>query len=203
VFRNLPLLVLALLLVACPAKKETVDTAQFQPSVPIPEDSALTHYENLHLGMSNLEISQVYNAPDGKGKGFRRGIEDYDDARNHIIEFDQAKGAPKRRIVLRVYQDKLALIVDRRDQLNAKQAADWFASLKKAYGQPTEQLPGAQWVWGKPGEVNLTYTQDNHSAENMSANVVLRHDPTYDASRRYLEYQQANKSSSENKAGGN
>jgi hypothetical protein len=192
--RCLPLLFL-LLLAACPHDDAATgdQAASLQPSAAIPADSPLLKYGDLKLGMSNLDVGQVYNAPEGKGKDFMRGVEDYGDVRNQIIDFEPGKGQPERKLVLRLYQDKLAKLVDRRDKLTSKQAADWLAELTKRYGKPQSQtLPGAQWVWGEKGEITLTYTQDNQSDAGMSANVVLVHEPTYDASVRYLEWRERN-----------
>lgn len=189
--RFLPLLLL--LLAGCP-HTDTVtndEAAALQPSVSIPADSPLLKYGDLRLGMSNLDVGQAYNAPNGKGEGFTRGVEEYGDVRNQIITFDKAEGQPQRRLVLRLYQDKLAELVDRRDGLTAKQADEWRAELTKRYGKPAkESLPGAQWVWGEKGGIELTFTQDNQSEASMSANVVLVHEPSYDASVRYLEWRE-------------
>jgi hypothetical protein len=77
--------------------------------------------------------------------------------------------------------------VERRDELTDKQAAAWLAELKKTYGEPdVETLPGSQWSWGAETDVLLTFTQDNHSADDMSANVVLVHAPTYEAATNYV-----------------
>jgi hypothetical protein len=186
------LLLPTLLLAGCPAKGDASKdaAAELQPSATLPADSPLLKYGDLRLGMSNLDVAQVYNAPDGKGKGFTRGVEEYGDVRNQIITFDPAKGRAERRLVLRLYQDKLAKLVDRRDGLSVKDAEAWRAELTKAYGPPArESLPGAQWVWGDDA-LALTFTQDNNSTGLMSANVVLEHTPTYAASVRYLEWRE-------------
>jgi hypothetical protein len=178
-------------LAGCPTQQKQPVPSDLQPAAQIPAEDPLLKYENLRLGMSNFEVAQVYNAPEGKGKGFTRVVEEYDDARNHIIEFEAGQGQPRRRIVLRVYQDKLAKMVDRQDGLTEKQAAEWLMRLKQSYGEPrSETLNGAQWVWGDPAGISLTYTQDNSSATNISANVVLVHAPTYDASERYTAYRE-------------
>ncbi|MDQ3024300.1 MAG: hypothetical protein M3R04_07975 [bacterium] len=190
--RLLLLATFGLLLAGCPdGKNAAADVAALQPSSAIPAEDALLKHESLRLGMSNLEIGQAYNAPEGKGKGFTRGVEEFGDARNHIIDFYEVDGQPQRKIVLRVYQDKLALIVDRRDGLTEKQAKEWFDRLKKAYGPPkSETLSGVQWVWGEKDSISLTFSQDNNSPTDMSANVVLKHAPTYEASERYTEYRE-------------
>jgi hypothetical protein len=188
----LPLLLL-LLCAGCPqgGAPGKDEAALLQPSAPLPAASPLLKYGDLRLGMTNLEVAQAYNAPEGKGKGFTRGVEEYGDVRNQVIQFDSVKGRPDRKLVLRLYQDKLAELVDRRDGLTTQQAADWLAALTKAYGKPAkETLPGAQWVWGAKGGLMLTYTQDNQSPTNMSANVVLTHEPSYDASVRYLQWRE-------------
>jgi hypothetical protein len=187
------LLLPVLLLAGCPhsSAPSKDEAAALQASAPLPADSPLLKYEALRLGMSNLDVAQAYNAPEGKGKGFTRGVEEYGDVRNQIITFDEVKGRPDRKLVLRLYQDKLIKLVDRRDGLTAKDGADWLAALTKRYGKPAKQtLPGAQWMWGDRGGLSLTYTQDNQDGGNMSANVVLSHDPSYDASVRYLHWRQ-------------
>jgi hypothetical protein len=193
--RTLPALLLLLAcLPGCPTKEEQVnaagqpDTASFSPSADIPVLDPLAKYGKLRLGMSNLDLAQAYNAPEGKGEGFSRVVQEFGDARNHIIEFDAQDGEPRRRIVIRVYRDRLAKLVERRDGLTAAQADAWRAELVKAHGEPPMQpLHGAQWSWGDKDGVLLTFTQDNASPTDMSANVVLEHRPTYDASVRYLE----------------
>ena len=187
--RALILLACAALLCACPHKPSDDLAQHLQPTATIPQSSPLLTYDSFHLGMSNLEVAQKFNAPSGKGKGFKRGVEDYGDVRNQIIDFDPLKGQPMRRVVLRLYQDKLAKLVDRRDHLSGKQAAEWLAALKKTYGAPkAETLPGAEWLWGDPQELSLTYTQDNRSPSDMTATVVLEHKPTADAAENYLHY---------------
>lgn len=187
-----PLALAALLLLcACPARREAAqDHANQQgldPAAPLPSDSPLLAYDKLHLGMSNLDISQAYNAPNGKGDGFTRVIEDYGDAKNQIIQFAAAKDSPEqRRIVMRVYRDQACMIVDRRDNITPAQADAWFEALKKQYGaEPRMTVAGAQWSWGEKDGILLTFTRDNYSETSLSANVVLVHRPTYEASTNY------------------
>lgn len=180
-----------LLLSACPARREAAPDhagqSSFDPAAPIPAEDPLLAYDKLRLGMSNLDISQAYNAPRGKGKGFTRVIEDYGDAKNQIIQFDAAEGSPEqRRIVMRVYRDQACMIVDRRDNITPAQADAWFEALKKQYGaEPRMTVAGAQWSWGDKDAVLLTFTRDNYSDTSLSANVVLVHRPTYEASTNY------------------
>jgi hypothetical protein len=180
-----------LLLCGCPKPPPGAadpDPASFSPRPPIPADSPLIAYDKLKLGMSSLDISQAYNAPEGKGDGFTRVIEDFGAASNHIIAFTPKEGEPRRRMVLRVYRDELCKLVDRRDGLSRQQADEWFAELKQKYGEELRMtVPEAQWSWGSRDSVLLTFTRDNASETDMSANVVLVHQPGYDASLNYIE----------------
>jgi hypothetical protein len=191
VLRIFPLFLLLLVANGCPQEEPPAEdeSAALQPTERIPEQHRLLTYDSLRLGMSNFEVAQVYNAPEGKGDGFTRGVEEYGDVRNQVITFDKKDGWPDRKLVLRLYQDKLAKLVDRRDRLATKQVDEWRAQLIKTYGQPADEtLPGAQWTWGEPGELTLIFTQDNQPDGQQSANVVLEHTPTYAASVRYLEW---------------
>lgn len=184
----LPLLTL---LGGCPKpdpKAIEPDVKSFEPSVPVPGDNPLTKYDKLWLGMNSIEVASKYNAPDGKGQGFSRVIEDFGAVQNHIIDFNPEKPEKARRMVLRMYRDQLIMLVDRREGLSAAEASAWLAELKKQYGDsPEEIVPGAQWSWGSKDSVLLTYTQDNASPGDMNANVVLEHHPSYLASRAYAE----------------
>ena len=158
-----------------------------QPSAAIPADEPLCKYAGLRLGMNSLELAQVYNAPEGRGAGFTRVLTQYDAVAQHYIDFDQKDGEPARRLIAVFYRDQLYWIIDRRDKISAKQAEEWRAACIKDYGQPSaENVPGAQWSWDGKGGVKLVFTQDNASADRMSANLVLVHEPTQAAAREYL-----------------
>jgi hypothetical protein len=158
------------------------------PSAPVPLDNSLVRYDKLKLGMSELELSQVYNAPDGKGDGFTRVLQRFDAVSVHTIEFDVQPGQPARKLLLEFYRDQLCRIVDRQDGLSAQQAEKWLAGCRLLYGPPAaEPIPGGQWSWGAKDGVLLTYTQDNASSADMSANVVVVHNPTLVAAQAFLQ----------------
>jgi hypothetical protein len=180
------------LLAGCPATDDSAagetSSASFNPSEPIPAEGPLLNYDKLRLGMDSLALSQVYNAPQGKGDGFNRVIQQYGDVAHHIINFDLEEGQPLRRIVATFYRDRLYIIVDRREGINKAQRDEWFDGVVAEYGDEYEApLPNSQWVWGAGESVSLTFTQDNASADFMTANVVLEHTPTRDAAHDYLE----------------
>ncbi len=160
----------------------------FQPAEPIPAEGALLHYDGLQLGMSTLDLTQVYNAPDGKGEGFYRGFQDYDSVQTHVIEFERADDSgPRRILTLSFYRDQLYIVVDRIEGLSAEQTDEWQAKLVELYGEPaSENVPGAQWSWGSPEILQLVFTRDNSSEQSMTANVVLEHKPTGEAAYNYL-----------------
>ena len=188
--RLLPLLVCAalLLLTGCPPHEKSAakpPAADVPPAMPA--HGKLLAYENLHLGMSSVDISQAYNAPEGQGKGFKRVIEDFNDVQHHIVTFETKDTEPQRKLVLALYQDQLYELVDRRDGLTADQAKAWHTQLEQRYGPPAaEPVRGAQWTWGPEHDVLLTYTQDNASDNYMSANVVIVFKPYEDAAYKYL-----------------
>ncbi len=162
--------------------------AALAPAAPIPTADALATYDKLKLGMSELELSQVYNAPDGRGDGFVRVLQRYEAVSVHTIEFEVKPGQPTRKLLLEFYRDQLCRIVDRQDGLSAEQAEKWLAGCKLLYGPPAEEpIPGGQWSWGRPDSVELTYTQDNASTASMSANVVVAHHPTLAAAQAFLQ----------------
>ncbi|MEZ5337064.1 MAG: hypothetical protein R3F46_02265 [bacterium] len=160
----------------------------FQPTAVIPAEGALLHYDGLTLGMSTLDLSQIYNAPDGRGDGFYRGLQDYDDVQTHVIEFERPdETGPRRTLTLSFYRDQLYIVVDRIEGLSEEQSEDWKARLTELYGpEPEEILPGAQWSWGDPEGIQLVLTRDNSSSASMTANVVLEHKPTGEAVYNYL-----------------
>lgn len=185
------LLAWALLGVACPHTSGDDRTATardaLNPSAPIPLDSPLIKYDALKLGMSEFELAQVYNAPEGQGQGFTRVLQRFDALSIHTVKFDAAAGQPARVMLLEFYRDQLCRIVDRRDGLTGKQAAAWLEECKQQYGEPTAKpVFGVQWSWGAKDSVLLTFTQDNASENSMSANVVMVHTPTLDAAQNFL-----------------
>ena len=194
----IPLLLLLLLtlnLSACVQPKKAddkdssgkLDSAKYQPSEPIPAEGDLLHYDGLTLGMSTLELSQIYNAPDGKGDGFYRGFQDYDSVQTHVIEFERPDDSgPRRTLTLSFYRDQLYIIVDRIEGISAQQADDWLAKLTDLYGpDPHETVSSVQWTWGEPDGSFLVFTRDNSSELSMTANVVLEHKPTGEAAYYY------------------
>jgi hypothetical protein len=85
----------------------------------------------------------------------------------------------------------LVKLVERREALTSKEAADWLDALKKAYGEPREIIPTVQWSWGDTTGVLLSFTQDNGPEGDVKANVVLEHKPSYEASVKYAAAYQA------------
>ena len=65
------------------------DQPLHQPSAPIPAADPLGSWQNLKLGMTQLELSQIYNAPEGRGEGFMRTIEMFGDVTHHTVLFDE------------------------------------------------------------------------------------------------------------------
>ena len=195
----LPLAILMLALVAgCPADGESKGGADSQPpqglnpAQPIPEDNPYLEYAKLRLGMSAVDIAQVYNAPKGQGDGFTRVIEYHGDVHHHIIDFDAAEDREKRRIIASFYRDELYLIVDDRDWMTLEHRDAWWDELVALYGGDFEAvLRSSQWSWGDKESVLLTFTQDNASEKLMNGNVVLQHTPTWEAAHKFLEYWEA------------
>jgi hypothetical protein len=182
--------VAALLLAAgCPPQdKHAPAASSATPTAALPAEGPLLDYDKLRLGMDAVGIAQAYNAPDGRGDGFRRVVQDFDGVQHHIVLFDEKTGQPQRRLVLALLRDELYQIVDRRDGLSAKQADAWRAELEAKHGKAaTMPVAGAQWSWGEADGVLLTFTQDNASENSMSANVVLVFKPYADAGYSYLE----------------
>ena len=189
-------ILLLLCLAACrqPEEGERSDGRQatakqeFQPSEPIPAEGALLHYDGLRLGMSTLDLSQIYNAPEGKGDGFYRGLQDYDSVQTHVVEFEREDvSGPRRTLTMSFYRDQLYIVVDRIEGISSEQAGEWQQRLVDLYGEPaSETLAGAQWTWGSEKSLQLVFTQDNSSEESMTANVVLEHKPTGEAAYNYL-----------------
>lgn len=184
-----------LLLCGCPpdvksgnraAKQPIQPEAELNPSQPIPSESSYLEYAGLRLGMGALELSQVYNAPKGRGDGFARVIEYFGDVHNHIIEFDRQDGEPKRKMIASLYRDRLYIVVDSREWINPEQRDNWWAELIEKYGSDYKTiLPSSQWSWGDPDGVLITFTQDNASEKLMNCNVVLEHKPTRVAAHNY------------------
>lgn len=188
--RLLPLCTL-LMLAGCPPREDTPPEGQGEASVPgepLPVRGKLLDYGGLRLGMSSVEIAQVYNAPDGKGDGFQRVIQDFDGVQHHFIKFDTAEGEPLRKLVLALLRDELYMIVDRRDALSPAQAEAWRAELAEQYGaHDLMSIGDAQWRWGPENGVELIFTQDNAGETVLSAHVVLSFQPYADAAYGYLE----------------
>lgn len=193
---------LVLLLAACPGGKDPATTERVEagtlqdtggpepsltPSEPIPADEPLLEHAGLRLGMGAVEIAQVYNAPEGKGDGFTRVIEDFGDISNQIIAFDITGEEPDRRIVASLYRDRLFILVDRRNGISGEQVDAWRGSLFERYGtEASETINGAQWAWQLPGGAQATFTQDNASSKVMDAHLMLSHPPTRTAARNYM-----------------
>ncbi len=192
----LALIALILLATGCP-KQDTEHAgdaaadeqfkASIRPSEPIPEDSPLKEYAGLHLGMSGFEISQAYNAPQGKGDGFSRVVEFFGDVHHHRIDFERGEGEPGRVITAYMFRDELYILVDRREGFTKEHRDSWFDECVANYGEGYETiLPNSQWSWGSVDSVMLTFTQDNASEDYMNGNVVLEHKPTREAAHNYL-----------------
>lgn len=157
------------------------------PASAIPVNSALAKYDKLKLGMSEFELAQVYNAPEGRGDGFTRVLQRFDQVSIHTIDFDPAAGQPLRKLLLEFYRDQLCRVVDRRDGMSQNQATAWLNTCKQQYGPPTDEpVAGAQWSWGDGDSVLLSFTQDNASENSMSVNAVLVHQPTLTAAQNFL-----------------
>ncbi len=171
-----------------PAPVAADTTARLTPAQPIPADEPLAQYAGLTLGMSSVELAQVYPAPEGRGEGYSRIIEDYGDVQHHIIAFTVAAGQPERRLVASLYRDQLYLIIDRRDGVNGAQIAAWREECFAAYGKEcVETINGAQWSWPGQDGVNLAFTQDNSAPDYMDAHIIVAHQPTQAAAHAYLE----------------
>ena len=163
-----------------------VSASDYVPSAEIPGMHPLLTWADMRLGMSNFDISQVYNAPEGYGDGFTRVLEHYGSSTNQIITFEQAEGGPKRTITCALYRDKLFLIVDRREGLTGEQVTAWFTECQELFGAEfQETVAGAQWSWGEKDNILASFTQDNASEDYMNANLVIEHRPTKDAWHAY------------------
>jgi hypothetical protein len=192
----LPLLLFFLLACCgCPPASEERQADQGNPAVPsepLPAMGKLLDYHQLRLGMNSLDIARLYPAPNGKGEGYVRVIQDFGIVQHHIIKFDDADGEPHRRLVLALLRDELYMLVDRRDILSSEQATAWREELAGAYGEHSAMTIGdAQWRWGPENGVELIFTQDNSNPKAMSANVVLSFQPYNDAAYSYLTEWQA------------
>ena len=183
----LVLLAAVLTITGCPSSEEGGGAdSGFEPSAPIPAQGPLLSWADLTLGMSSFEISQVYNAPEGRGEDFTRVLKEYGSSMTQLIEFDRAEGEPERAITCALYRDQLFMLVDRREGLSAEQAEELRQQCIALFGEPVDEpVPGAQWSWGGRDGVLATFTQDNASELYMSANLVIEHVPTRTAWHAY------------------
>ena len=162
--------------------------ASFTPESDIPNIHPMLNYAKLRLGMGGIEISQAYNAPDGRGEGFTRVYEQYGSSTNHIIAFADDGSGVKRTMTLAVYRDELFLIVDRREGMDSAGAEAWLAELMEMYeDEPLETIGGAQWIWESPEGIKAAFTRDNASEDYMNCTFVLEHEPTREAWHAYNE----------------
>ena len=154
----------------------------FEPSAPIPIEGPLLGWADLRLGMSSFEISQVYNAPEGRGEGFTRVLQEYGSSMTQLIEFDRVEAEPERVITCALYRDQLFMLVDRREGLSTEQAEELRQECIGLFGEPVDEpVAGAQWGWGSRAGVQATFTQDNASELYMTVNLVIEHVPTRQA----------------------
>jgi len=146
----LVLLAAVLTITGCPSSEEGGGAdSGFEPSAPIPAQGPLLSWADLTLGMSSFEISQVYNAPEGRGEDFTRVLKEYGSSMTQLIEFDRAEGEPERAITCALYRDQLFMLVDRREGLSAEQAEELRQQCIALFGEPVDEpVPGAQWSWG-------------------------------------------------------
>ena len=161
--------------------------ASFDPARPIPPMHDWLSWADLRLGMSNFDLSQVYNAPEGYGDGFTRVQQYFGQAVNQYIDFDEVEGEPVRKLVCALYRDTLFRLVDRREGVNADQAAAWLDECKTRFGdEPLETIGGAQWTWHDEAEdITVTFTQDNAGEQYMTAQLEITHMPTLTAGQAY------------------
>jgi len=146
----------------------------------------LLAWANLRLGMSGVEISQAYNAPEGRGDSFTRVLQQFGASVTQVITFDREEGQPKRTITCGMYRDELFMIVDRREGYTLEQANAWFAECLEKYGDGfTETVAGAQWQWSSAQGIQATFTQDNASDSYMTCTLVVEHLPTREAWHAY------------------
>ncbi|MBN2081655.1 hypothetical protein JW859_05535 [bacterium] len=185
---------ICLMVAACPRDSDTREPAQsaaaaaaFDPAKPIPAMHPWLSWADLRLGMSNFDLSQVYNAPEGYGNGFTRTQQYFGQAVNQYINFDEVEGEPVRKLICALYRDKLFRLVDRREGVSAEQAAAWLDECKAQFGdEPVETIGGAQWTWRDEAEdITVTFTQDNAGEQCMTAQLEITHMPTFVAWQAY------------------
>ena len=160
---------------------------QFQPTMAIPNMHPWLAWADLRLGMNNFDLSQAYNAPEGRGEGFTRVQQYFGAAVNQYITFDQAEDEPVRKLICALYRDELFRLVDRREGVNAESAAAWLAECTQQFGEePAETIGGAQWIWrDEEQDITVSFTQDNAGDEYMTAQLEITHMPTYTAWQAY------------------
>jgi len=162
--------------------------SRFTPTSEIPNIDPMLNWAKLRLGMGGVDISQVYNAPEGVGEGFTRVQQHFGSSINHIIAFVPEETGVKRAMTLALYRDKLFMIIDRREGMSAEQADEWYAEVAEMYeGEPLENIGGAQYIWGDEDNIMATFTRDNASDKYMTCTFVLEHIPTRDAWHGYNE----------------
>jgi len=169
--------------------------AEFQPARPIPGMHPWLSWANLRLGMSSLELSQVYNAPEGRGEGFTRVQQYFGAAVNQYITFDRPvdeegnedQNAPLRKLICAFYRDELFRLIDRREGVSAAEAQQFRDECTAKFGEDClETLGGAQWTWRDEAEdITVTFTQDNASEQHMTAQLEICHMPTWRAWQAY------------------
>lgn len=169
--------------------------ADFQPARPIPSMHPWLSWAKLRLGMSSLELSQVYNAPEGRGDGFTRVQQYFGAAVNQYITFDRPAGedgkadenAPLRKLICAFYRDQLFRLIDRREGISADEARQFHDECTDKFGVDcAETIGGAQWIWRDDAEdITVTFTQDNASEQHMTAQLEICHMPTWRAWQAY------------------
>jgi hypothetical protein len=169
--------------------------AEFQPARPIPNMHPWLSWAGLRLGMTSFELSQVYNAPEGRGDGFIRVSQNFGAAVNQFITFERPRNeegeedvtAPLFKLICAFYRDELFRLIDRREAINAAEAAEFFNECAEKFGDGyVETLGGAQWTWRDEDEdITVTFTQDNASELMMTAQLEITHMPTWRAWQAY------------------
>jgi len=169
--------------------------AEFQPARPIPNMHPWLSWARLRLGMSSFDLSQAYNAPEGRGDGFIRVSQNFGAAVNHFITFDRPvneagekdEDAPLRKLVCAFYRDELFRLIDRREGIDAAAVEVFFNECAEKFGDGyLETLGGAQWTWRDEEEdITVTFTQDNASEKLMTAQLEITHMPSWRAWQAY------------------